>query len=127
LLFGPERDLGKREIETIEQLYIESDSLQFTLYDNGEVDGDTVSVLLNGKTIVLRQGLNTQACTKTVYITPDLGDTIQLIMYAGESWAPWRQIPVYWYCLYDNKRREIRFSGDLNKNAAVTLRRRGKK
>ena len=122
---GPAVDLAKRQIETIQQLFIESDSLQFTLYDNGEVDGDTVSVILNGKTIVSRQGLNTTAFTKTVYMTPDLGDSVQLVMYAENlgTLAPNTGLLVL---LYDNKRQEIRFSGDLSKNAAITLRRRQK-
>ncbi len=125
VVVAPALDLAKRQIETIQQLYIESDSLQFTLYDNGEVDGDTVSVALNGNTIVSRQGLNTTAFTKTVYMTPDLGDSIQLIMYAENlgSLAPNTGLLVL---LYDNKRQEIRFSGDLNKNAAITLRRKRK-
>ncbi len=123
---APAPDLAKRKIETIEQLFIASDSLQFSLYDNGEVDGDTVSIILNGKTIVSRQGLSTTAFTKTVYITPDLGDTIQLIMYAENlgALAPNTGLLVL---QYDNKRQEIRFSGDLNKNAAITLRRKEKK
>lgn len=29
-----------------------------------------------------KQGLSTKAITKTIYITPDLGDSLQLIMYA---------------------------------------------
>jgi hypothetical protein len=125
IIVAPALDLAKRQIETIQQLYIESDSLQFTLYDNGEIDGDTVSVALNGKTIVSRQGLNTTAFTKTVYITPDLGDSIQLIMYAENlgSLPPNTGLLVL---QYDNKRQEIRFSGDLNKNAAITLRRKQK-
>ena len=122
---APALDLAKRKIETIEQLFIESDSLQFTLYDNGEIDGDTVSIVLNGKTIVHRQGLNTNAFTKTVYITPDLGDTIQLIMYA-ENLGTLPPNTGLLVLQYDNKRQEIRFSGDLNKNAAITLRRKEK-
>ena len=38
------------------------------LYDNGEVDGDTVSVLLNGEVIVAKQCLKTAAFKKTIYI-----------------------------------------------------------
>ena len=79
---GPKVDLSKRKIETIDELVIESDSLQISLYDNGEVDGDTVSIILNGQAIVSRQGLSASAFRKTIYITPELGDSIQLVMYA---------------------------------------------
>jgi hypothetical protein len=122
---APVIDLAKRKIETIDKLYIEADSLQFTLYDNGEVDGDTVSIIMNGKTIVSRQGLTTAPFTKTIYFTPDLGDSIQLVMYAETlgTIAPNTGLLIL---NYDKQRREIRFSGDLNNNAAITLRRKEK-
>lgn len=120
---APAIDLAKRRIETIEQLYIESDSLVLTLYDNGEVDGDSVSIILNGKTIVSQQRLSTTAFTKTIYITPELGDTIQLVMYA-ENLGTLPPNTGLLLLQFDNKRHEIRFSGDLNKNAAITLRRK---
>ncbi len=44
-------DLSNRKLETIRTVEISQDSLQLTLYDNGTVDGDTVSVLLNGEVI----------------------------------------------------------------------------
>ena len=118
-------DFGKRKIEIIDRLSIFSDSLQFTLYDNGFVDGDTVSIILNGKTIVSRQGLSTNAFTKTIYLTPDMGDSVQIIMYAENlgSIAPNTGLMIL---NYDKQRREVRFSGDLSKNAAITLRRKPK-
>lgn len=122
---GPKVDLTKRQIETIDELVIESDSLQITLYDNGEVDGDTVSVILNGQTLVSRQGLTASAFRKTIYITPEMGDSIQLVMYAENlgSLPPNSGLLIV---DYDNRRKEIRFSGDLRKNAAITLKRKKK-
>ena len=122
---APVINLATRKIETIQQLYIESDSLVLTLYDNGEVDGDSVSIILNGKTIVSQQRLSTTAFTKTIYITPELGDTIQLVMYA-ENLGSLPPNTGLLLLQFDNKRHEIRFSGDLNKNAAITLRRKEK-
>lgn len=118
-------DYGNRKIEIIDQLNISSHSLQFTLYDNGDVDGDTVSIIMNGKTIVSRQGLSTNAFTKTIYLTPDMGDSVQIIMYAENlgAIAPNTGLMIL---NYDKQRREIRFSGDLSKNAAITLRRKPK-
>ena len=122
---APALDLAKRKIENISQLYIESDSLTLTLYDNGEVDGDSVSLVLNGKTIVSKQGLSTLAFTKTIYITPDLGDSIQLVMYA-ENLGTLPPNTGLLILQFDKERHEIRFSGDMNKNAAITLRKRQK-
>ena len=58
-----------------------TDSLQLALYDNGEVDGDTVSVLMNGSLILARQGLSTNAIRHTIYIPKNL-DQVELVMYA---------------------------------------------
>ena len=116
-------ELAKRKIETIRTVDFKSDSLVLTLYDNGEVDGDTVSVLLNGKIIMPRQGLSTIAINKTIYITPDLGDTLQLIMYAENlgSIPPNTGLLI----IHDGEDMyEIRFAGDLQKNAAIILRRK---
>lgn len=114
--------LATREIETIRSVNIKSDSLLLTLYDNGEVDGDTVSVLLNGKVIMPLEGLTTRAINKTIYITPDMGDSLVLIMYAENlgSIPPNTGLLV----VHDgNDVYYIRFSGDLKKNAAIILRR----
>ena len=116
-------ELAKRKIETIRTVDFKSDSLVLTLYDNGEVDGDTVSVLLNGKNIMPRQGLSTIAINKTIYVTPDLGDTLQLIMYAENlgSIPPNTGLLI----IHDgNDMYQIRFAGDLQKNAAIILRRK---
>lgn len=116
-------ELAKRSIETIQTVYFKADSLLLTLYDNGEVDGDTVSVILNGRMIMAKQGLSTKAITQTIYITPDMGDSLQLVMYAENlgSLPPNTGLLL----INDGKDRyEIRFAGDLTKNAAIVLRRR---
>lgn len=115
--------LAKRKIETIRTVDFRSDSLMLTLYDNGEIDGDTVSIILNGKTIMPKQGLSTKAIFKTIYITPDLGDSLQLIMYAENLGS----IPPNTGLLIiqdGDERYEIRFAGDMQKNSAVILRRK---
>ena len=116
-------ELAKRKIETIRTVNFKSDSLVLTLYDNGVVDGDTVSVLLNGKNIMPHQGLSTKAINKTIYITPDLGDSLQLIMYAENlgSIPPNTGLLI----IHDGEEiYQIRFAGDLQKNSAIILRRK---
>ncbi len=116
-------ELANRQIETIKTVEFKSDSLTLTLYDNGIVDGDTVSVLLNGKNIMPHQGLSTKAINKTIYITPDLGDSLQLIMYAENlgSIPPNTGLLI----IHDGEDiYQIRFAGDLQKNAAIILRRK---
>ena len=116
-------DISSRKIETVNSVEIKNDSLLLTLYDNGEIDGDTVSVLLNGKVIMPMQGLTANGISKTVYLTPEMGDSISLIMYAENlgSIPPNTGLLI----VYDgNVRHEIRFSGDLQKNSAIILKRK---
>lgn len=115
--------LEGRTVENIETIYFHSDSLLLTLYDNGEVDGDTVSVIMNGKMILSKQGLSTKAIHKTVYVPNGTGDEIQIVMYAETLGS----IPPNTGLLIiqdGNVRHEVRFSGDLKKNAGITLRRK---
>jgi hypothetical protein len=115
-------DIVNRKIETIESVNYVSDSLVLTLYDNGEVDGDTVSVLMNGELIMPRVGLSTSAVRKTIY-AKDIPDSIQIVMYAETlgSLPPNTGLLI----VYDGtERHEIRFSGDLKKNAAIVFRKK---
>jgi len=118
-------DIEKRKIETIRTVEISQDSLVFSLYDNGTVDGDTVSVLMNGKVIWPRVGLLERAINKTIYLTPEMGDTISIVLYAENLGS----IPPNTGLLVireASKIYEIRFSGDLNKNSGIILIRKKK-
>jgi hypothetical protein len=123
LISKPAADISSRKIQTVQSVEIENDSLSLTLYDNGEIDGDTVSILLNGKVIMPMQGLTAKGISKTIYLTPEMGDSISLIMYAENlgSIPPNTGLLI----VYDkNLRHEIRFSGDLQKNSAIILKRK---
>lgn len=119
----PAAALAERKTEVIRNIPFTSDSLILSLYDNGQVDGDTVSVVLNGKVIIAKKGLTTNAIRTTVYITPDMGDSLQLIMYAENLGS----IPPNTGLLIvqdGDQRNEIRFAGDMQKSSAVILRRK---
>ena len=80
---------------------------------------------MNGKVIMPKQGLMSKAINKTIYLTPEMGDSIVLIMYAENlgSIPPNTGLLV----VHDgNDIYEIRFSGDLQKNSAIILRRKRK-
>jgi hypothetical protein len=116
-------DLAKRKTEIIRSVFFRSDSLVIKLYDNGEIDGDTVSVVLNGKVIIAKKELTATAITVTIFITPDLGDSLQLIMYAENL----GRIPpnTGLLTLQDgDERYDIRFSEDFQKNSAIVLKRK---
>ena len=119
-IIDPLKELLKRKIETIETVFFTSDSLILQLYDNGYVDGDSVSLIVNGKMLLTHQRLTTQVITKTILSTTD---SLQIIMYAENlgTIAPNTGLLI----IYDGeKRHELRFEGDLEKNAAIVLKRK---
>ncbi len=116
-------EADKRTTTSVQSIYYKTDSLQLTLYDNGEIDGDTVSVLLNGKVIIAKQGLNLKPNVHTIYFDANTPDSVSLVMYAENLGA----IPPNTGLLVikdGSSTYEVRFSADLSSNAAIILRRR---
>lgn len=116
-------DVAKRKVVNTQEVYFTADSLTLTLYDNGEVDGDVVSVLLNGKMLFEKAALTTKPNRKTIYIDKTGADSLQLVMYAENLGS----IPPNTGILVVNDGEaiyEVRFSADLQTNAAILLRRK---
>lgn len=116
------KEVADRNFEKPQEVFFTSDSIVLALYDNGEVDGDTVSVLLNGEVIIARQCLKTTAFKKTIYI-PSGDYQANIVLYAENlgSYPPNTGLLV----VYDGEERyNVRFSADLKKNAAIILKRK---
>ncbi len=112
--------LVKRQSELIETLTIYEDSVTLSLYDNGEIDGDVVSVFLNNEEIISKVTLNSTAYKKTIYLQP--GQTIQLSLYAETlgSIPPNTGLLVIYS---GEKRYQVFFSATLEKSAVILLKR----
>ena len=68
----------KNLLKTIE---VSDDEFKVDLYDNGEIDGDSISVFFNGKLLVSHQRLSDKAITIKIKIDPNRTDN-DLVMYA---------------------------------------------
>jgi hypothetical protein len=55
----PEPVENNRQNELVKEIVVSSKQLSITVYDNGEIDGDTVSVYLNGKVVLSKKRLST--------------------------------------------------------------------
>ncbi|HXD78613.1 MAG TPA: hypothetical protein VN616_12435 [Puia sp.] len=116
-------DIALRKTVVIRAIDFKSDSLTLILYDNGIVDGDTVSVVLNGEVIIPKLGLTEKAYRKVIKIPPAIGDSLQLVMYAENLGT----IPPNSGLLIIEDgpdRYEVGFEGDMKKSSAVNLRRK---
>ena len=122
-IIGPAAEVALRKTEVIRTIDFKSDSLTLVLYDNGIVDGDTVSVVLNDEVVIPKQGLTEHAYRKVIQIPPGVGDTLQLVIYAENLGS----IPPNSGLLIiedGSDRHEVAFEGDLKKSSAVKLRRK---
>jgi hypothetical protein len=114
--------VADREFDKPQELNFTSDSLVLALYDNGEVDGDTVSVLLNGEVIVAKQCLKTVAFKKTIYIPA--GDFQANIVLYAENLGVYPPNTGLLVIIDGEERHNIRFSADYKKNSAIVLKRK---
>lgn len=108
-----------------ETIFFSSDSLSIALYDNGEVDGDTVSVIINDEMFIEKQGLKSTAFRKTFYIPLNDSDSLLVVLYAENL----GKYPPNTGLLQIKDGEEIfyvRFKADLDKNAAIVLRRKSR-
>jgi hypothetical protein len=114
--------ISGRKSEFSQVVNFKTDSLVLSLYDNGVIDGDTVSVYLNGKVLMSRQGLKSTAIRKTIYVTPGQQEDFTLVMFA-ESLGT---LPPNTGLLVIHDGEDIynlRFSSDFQKSSGIVLRR----
>jgi hypothetical protein len=120
---APAKTIGGRNSEFAQTVNFKSDSLELSLYDNGEIDGDTVSVFMNGVPLLSKQGLKASAIKKTIYLTPGSNDEFTLVLFAENlgKYPPNTGLLV----VHDGEDvYNVRFSADYQKNAGVVFRRK---
>jgi hypothetical protein len=111
-----------RKSEFSQVVNFKADSLELSLYDNGEIDGDTVSVFMNGEILMSRQGLKATAIKKTIYITPGNED-FTLVMFADNlgKYPPNTGLLV----VHDGDDvYNLRFSSDFQKSSGIVFKRK---
>jgi hypothetical protein len=107
----------KRNNTILKTIEVENESIKIDLYDNGEIDGDSVSLFLNGKLMVARKKLTTQPLTIRIP-REELEDENELVMYAENlgSIPPNTALMVV---TDGSKRYEVRITSDLQKSGTI--------
>jgi hypothetical protein len=72
--------LAPRATELVKTVILGSPAIKIELYDNGEIDHDTVTVMINNKLLVYRQMLTDRPLTVNFNAFP--GTEYELVMYA---------------------------------------------
>ncbi len=114
--------IAGRKSEFSQVVNFKSDSLVLSLYDNGEIDGDTVSVFMNGEVLMSHQGLKASAIKKTIYITPGNED-FSLVLFA-ENLGKYPPNTGLLVVRDGDEVYNLRFSSDFQKNAGIVFRRK---
>jgi len=112
----------QRENVLAQEIDVESDSLRVDFYDNGEIDGDSISIFFNDKLLAASQRLSAKAIQLKISLdsTKEYND---LSMFANNlgSIPPNTALML----IYDGtKRYDVRLSSSLQKNAMVRIRRK---
>ena len=117
-----ESEYTKRENVVTHELEAESDMLKLDIYDNGEIDGDIISVFFNKQLILSNQKLT----HKSIHIDIPLDTTKtdnEISMFAENLGLipPNTALMV----ITDGKKKyEIRLASNLEKNATIRIRRK---
>ncbi len=114
----------KRSTIVNKEIEIESDSVRISFYDNGDIDGDSISVFLNKAPIVTRQGLTAQALN--IYVKLDPAKDINEVTMFAENLGKYPPNTALMVVNDGEHRYEIYLSSSLSQNASVRLKRKKK-
>lgn len=111
--------LKQREKEVIQSLKVDTSLIRIDLYDNAEIDDDTVSVFLNGALLLYKKRLTDKPLT--LHITAMPNTDYELMMYAENL----GRIPPNTSLMLvtaGKRKYEIRISSTETKSAVVKFR-----
>ena len=103
-------------------LEISSDSVELSFYDNGDIDGDSISIFLNNKLVLSHQGLTERAINIFMHLDPTK-EINEISMFAENlgSIPPNTALMV----ISDGTHRyEVYMSSSLTQNSTVRLKRK---
>lgn len=114
--------LEKRANELVRQITVDNDSVTVSLYDNGDIDGDSVTLIYNGNIITTHQLLTAQAKTFVLKVKPGNAKN-ELVMYA-ENLGSIPPNTALMIITDGNKRYEVNVRSSKDSNGVVAFRLR---
>ena len=123
-LIAPAKEviLEKRNNDLVREITVDHDSISVTLYDNGDIDGDSITLIYNDKILTTHQRLTDKPLTFFIKIAPG-NSRNELVMYAENlgSIPPNTALMI----IYDGtKRYELNINSTKNSNGSVSFKLR---
>lgn len=122
-----DKDLLVKAFEKRKNIYskdivVTSDSVRVSFYDNGEIDGDSISVFLNNQPILMKQEL--AATALNIYIVLDKAKEINELSMFAENLGKYPPNTALMVLFDGNQRQEVYLSSSLSQNATIRIRRK---
>ena len=112
----------KRESVLSKEIIVTSDSVRISFYDNGDVDGDTISIFLNKVPVLARQEITAEALN--IYVKLDSKKDINEISMFADNLGKFPPNTALMVVNDGENRHEIYLSSSLTQNATVRIRRK---
>jgi hypothetical protein len=109
--------LEKRKNELVKEIFVDTGNVKLDFYDNGQIDGDTISVYVNNIPVVSNQLL--KAKPVTTYVRIDLKRPIQEVVMVGENLGSIPPNTALMIVNAGDKRYQLYLTSDDKKNAMV--------
>lgn len=106
----------RRNNALLQTVTVEHSTVKIDLYDNGEIDGDSISIFYNGKVLLSHKRLSEKPISLEVPVNVD--EVNELVMYADNlgSIPPNTALMIV---MDGNKRYEVRMTSDLKKSGTI--------
>lgn len=118
------KEIAKRAISLrgktntlFKEIEVDSGLVQIELFDNGQIDGDTISIYVNDKPVVYRQMLKTQAVTMSVLV--DRQRPVQDVVMVGENLGTIPPNTALMIVMAGQERYQLHLKADEKQNALV--------
>lgn len=117
-----ENQFKERENVVADEIEVESDSLKVDFYDNGEVDGDSISVFFNNQLMAFSQKLSTRSLHFD--ITLDNSKEINELSMFADNLGSIPPNTALMIVTDGEKKHQIRLSSNFEKNATIRIRKK---
>lgn len=114
---SPEMAFDKRTSDIIKTIEISHATFKVDLYDNGDIDGDSISLFYNGKLMLSRKRLTDKPISLVLEVN-DLKAISELTMYA-ENLGTIPPNTALMVITDGDKRYEVRIASDLKKSGTI--------
>ncbi len=104
------------------EIEVESDSIRISYYDNGDIDGDSISVFVNKVPVLTHQLLSDRALN--MYMAMDSAHPVTDISMYAENLGKFPPNTALMIITDGDKRHEVFLSSSLTQNSAVRIKRK---